>query len=122
MGWDQVILDFLLANGLGIYLGLQVCRYLEMREYDWVGVRHFHTARGKAVRVVQQLLPASFEPYHWGVMQDWKRLVFFFGALAIMSLVELNAFYLKTALWLPPSHPVASSSSSSFFFVSFFFF
>ncbi|GAB1298319.1 Phosphatidylserine synthase 1 [Apodemus speciosus] len=33
--WDQVILDILLCNGGGIWLGMVVCRFLEMRTYHW---------------------------------------------------------------------------------------
>jgi len=37
--WDAVILDVLLCNGLGIWLGMYVCRKLEMRNYHWESIR-----------------------------------------------------------------------------------
>jgi len=37
--WDAVILDVLLCNGLGIWLGMYVCRKLEMRNYRWESIR-----------------------------------------------------------------------------------
>ena len=37
--WDQVILDILLCNGGGIWLGMTVCRFLEMRTYSWASIK-----------------------------------------------------------------------------------
>ena len=34
----QWILDFLLCNGLGIWLGMKTCEYLEMKTYYWKGL------------------------------------------------------------------------------------
>ncbi|MED6253480.1 Phosphatidylserine synthase 2 [Ataeniobius toweri] len=41
--WDQVILDILLCNGGGIWLGMTVCHFLEMRTYCWASI---NVARG----------------------------------------------------------------------------
>ena len=37
--WDAVILDILLCNGVGIYIGMRVCRWLEMRDYKWESIK-----------------------------------------------------------------------------------
>ena len=37
--WDQVFLDVILCNGLGIWVGIQICRFLEMREYRWESIK-----------------------------------------------------------------------------------
>lgn len=37
--WDALILDVLLCNGLGIWLGMQICKMLEMRTYKWESVK-----------------------------------------------------------------------------------
>ncbi len=37
--WDQVILDILLCNGGGIWLGMTVCHFLEMRTYHWASIK-----------------------------------------------------------------------------------
>lgn len=37
--WDQLILDILLCNGGGIWLGMTVCRFLEMRTYQWASIK-----------------------------------------------------------------------------------
>ena len=36
--WDHWILDVLVCNGGGIYVGMQVAKYLEMRKYRWESV------------------------------------------------------------------------------------
>ena len=36
--WDHWILDVLICNGGGIYTGMQVAKYLEMRKYRWESV------------------------------------------------------------------------------------
>jgi Phosphatidyl serine synthase len=40
--WDAIVLDVLLCNGLGIWLGMYVCRKLEMRNYHWESIRYYH--------------------------------------------------------------------------------
>lgn len=37
--WDQVILDILLCNGGGIWLGMTACHFLEMRTYCWASIK-----------------------------------------------------------------------------------
>jgi len=104
--WDHIILDLILCNGLGIWLGLQVCRYLEMHQFDWVGISSIPTTRGKVVRAAQQFLPASYEHYEWRLLASPKHLLEVLLVIGVVSVVELNAFYLKTTLWLPPPHPI----------------
>jgi len=36
--WDQWILDVLICNGGGIWLGMQVAKFLEMRTYRWESI------------------------------------------------------------------------------------
>ena len=31
-------MDFLVCNGLGIWLGVKTCEYLEMKNYHWRGL------------------------------------------------------------------------------------
>ncbi|XP_023581685.1 phosphatidylserine synthase 1 [Trichechus manatus latirostris] len=62
--WDQVILDILLCNGGGIWLGMVVCRFLEMRTYHWASFKDIHTTTGKIKRAVLQFTPASWTQYY----------------------------------------------------------
>ncbi|TNN61444.1 Phosphatidylserine synthase 1 [Liparis tanakae] len=79
--WDQVILDILLCNGGGIWLGMTACRFLEMRTYRWASIKEIHTTTGKIKRAVLQFTPAS-----------WTYLT------------ELNTFFLKHIFVFPATH------------------
>lgn len=57
--WDSWFLDFLLCNGLGIEIGHRLCTYLEVQQYEWVGVFEIPTIKGKAKRILLQLTPVS---------------------------------------------------------------
>ena len=37
--WDTLILDVLLCNGLGIWVGMVICRKLEMHNYHWESIK-----------------------------------------------------------------------------------
>ena len=37
--WDTLILDVLLCNGLGIWIGMVICRKLEMHDYHWESIK-----------------------------------------------------------------------------------
>ena len=37
--WDAILLDILICNGLGIHVGLYLCKKLEMRTYHWESIK-----------------------------------------------------------------------------------
>ena len=37
--WDALLLDVLICNGLGIWLGMWLARKLEMRNYEWESIK-----------------------------------------------------------------------------------
>jgi phosphatidylserine synthase 1 len=55
--WDQWILDVMLMNGLGIFVGHKLCDMLEVRRYEWSGVRDIPALTGKVKRVFLQFTP-----------------------------------------------------------------
>ncbi|KAI8149773.1 phosphatidyl serine synthase-domain-containing protein [Fennellomyces sp. T-0311] len=104
--WDHWILDFLVCNGGGIYLGMKTCQYFEMKQYSWVGFRQIKSLRGKAKRAVQQFTPHDWTPFQWKAFSNPKN---YFGTIALMIVAlqcELNCFYLKYLLWVSPEHPL----------------
>ncbi len=127
--WDHIILDILVCNGLGIYLGLLTCRYLNMKEYDWTGL-----FRGNKPpppnpkpslpvntdsdpmwkRFLSQFMPQTYDEFHWDISKSWRRFGCMLILLTIFSVVELNAFFLKYLLWIPPPHPINVSRISFF--------
>ncbi|ORX63009.1 PSS-domain-containing protein, partial [Hesseltinella vesiculosa] len=104
--WDHWILDVLLCNWAGLYLGMKTCQYLEVKQYSWVGFRQIKSLRGKAKRAVQQFTPRDWTRFEWKPTSSPKN---YFGMVAMMVIFmqcELNCFYLKYLLWVPPEHPL----------------
>jgi phosphatidylserine synthase 2 len=98
--WDHLILDILVCNWLGIWLGLKTSKYLEQKKFDWAGYK----AKGGTSRVAVQLLPHNVQPYKWKILSSWRRLGGVFFLLAVQSGIELNNFWLKWFLNIPPPH------------------
>jgi len=80
--WDHLILDILVCNWSGFYLGMKTAEFFTMKQYGW------------------------FQPdkYEWDSIKGWKK---FLSALVLMTFVvsvELSQFFLKFVLWIPPSN------------------
>ncbi|CAO3642675.1 unnamed protein product [Cunninghamella echinulata] len=104
--WDHWILDVLLCNWAGIYLGMKTCQYLEVKQYSWVGLRQIKSFRGKAKRAVQQFTPRDWTRYEWKATSSPKNYFGTVGFMIVFLQCELNCFYLKYLLWVPPEHPI----------------
>jgi phosphatidylserine synthase 2 len=53
-----------------------------------------------------QFTPYSFEIWNWAIFESPKRFLQALALVAVELAFELNAFFLKTLLWIPPPHPV----------------
>ncbi|KAK5855086.1 hypothetical protein PBY51_005222 [Eleginops maclovinus] len=103
--WDQVILDILLCNGGGIWIGMTACRYLEMRTYHWASIKEIHTTTGKIKRVVLQFTPASWTYVRWfDPKSSFQRLTGIYIFMILWQLTELNMFFLKHIFVFQASH------------------
>uniref|UniRef100_A0A8C5DKT4 Phosphatidylserine synthase n=1 Tax=Gouania willdenowi TaxID=441366 RepID=A0A8C5DKT4_GOUWI len=106
--WDQVILDILLCNGGGIWLGMTVCRFLEMRTYCWASIKDIHSTTGKLKRAVLQFTPASWTFVHWfDRKSSFRRLAGIYLFMILWQLTELNTFFLKHIFIFQASHPLS---------------
>ncbi|KAF5381242.1 hypothetical protein D9757_007900 [Collybiopsis confluens] len=103
--WDHWILDVLICNWLGTYLGMKVCQYLEVKPYEWRGIRQTRGLRSKAKRVLSQFSPHDFTAFKWGTATDFTHFFSVVLLLSVFLAAELNPFYLKTLLWMEPDHP-----------------
>ncbi|KAK7022173.1 phosphatidyl serine synthase-domain-containing protein [Favolaschia claudopus] len=104
--WDHWILDVLLCNWAGTWLGMKVCQYFEVKPYSWRGFRQTRGLRSKARRVFSQFSPHDFTSFKWGTASSIKNYFAVVLLLAVFLAAELNPFYLKSLLWLEPEHPV----------------
>lgn len=106
--WDQVILDILLCNGGGIWLGMTVCRFLEMRTYHWASIKDIHTTTGKIKRAALQFTPASWTYVRWlDPKSSLQRVTGVYLFMIIWQLTELNTFFLKHIFIFPASHALS---------------
>lgn len=105
--WDALVLDVLLCNGLGIWLGMYICRKLEMRNYRWESIKDIDSTTGKIRRALLQFTPASWIHIRWLDPNSTFMRVVAVSILVIMwQLVELNSFFLKHIFVVGPSHPL----------------
>jgi phosphatidylserine synthase 2 len=104
--WDHVFLDIFSCNALGIYFGMKVCKWLEMKKYNWVGIRKIPNLTGKARRALAQFTPAYWLAYDWKIFRSADRFWRVMSMITILSLMMLNSFFLKTVLWIPASSPL----------------
>ncbi|XP_073677552.1 phosphatidylserine synthase 1-like [Garra rufa] len=106
--WDQVILDILLCNGGGIWLGMTVCHFLEMRTYHWASIKNIHTTTGKLKRAVLQFTPASWTYVRWfDPKSSFQRVAGIYLFMIVWQLTELNTFFLKHIFVFQASHSLS---------------
>uniref|UniRef100_UPI00358F70C1 phosphatidylserine synthase 1 n=1 Tax=Myxine glutinosa TaxID=7769 RepID=UPI00358F70C1 len=106
--WDQVLLDIVLCNGGGIWLGMVTCRFLEMRTYHWESVRTIHTTTGKIKRAVFQFTPASWTSVRWlDPTSSTQRVAGIYLFMIFWQLTELNTFFLKHIFVFQAGHPLS---------------
>lgn len=99
--WDHVILDILICNGLGIWLGSIVCNYFDMKNYKWI-IRN----NNKIINMsfLDYFQPNIWVKHDWNIFSSTKRFLAVLWYIVFLNLVDLSNFFLKYLLYLPPSH------------------
>ncbi|EFN55835.1 hypothetical protein CHLNCDRAFT_30982 [Chlorella variabilis] len=110
--WDSWLLDVAICNAIGIYTGMWTVRYFKSKQYNWSGISEQPSLLAKAKRGLLQFTPYSWDDFEWHVFSSPKRC---FGAplalqcffpVGIILLFEVNHFFLKFVLWVPPINPL----------------
>lgn len=102
--WDHWVMDVLLCNGIGIELGIWICKYLEVKEYRWLSVFDYPTFCGKVNRTILQFTPESWIRVEWDMFRSVLRYVEIHFLMIVFQLIDLNSFFLKRLLWVPTKH------------------
>ncbi|CAH3171973.1 unnamed protein product [Porites lobata] len=102
--WDHWVMDVIVCNGFGAYLGMKTCEYLGNKPYHWRGLWNIPSYSGKFKRVAEQFTPYSWTSYNWKATTSLTRWLAVCGITALFLTAELNLFYLKFILWIPPPH------------------
>jgi len=116
--WDQWVMDVLLTNGLGIYVGHKLCVWLEVKRYKWSGFRSIPTAFGRLQRALLQLTPESWTKVEWNATKNIKRFLMLHALILCVHMNELNAFFLKHLLWIPSESSLNMYRLTIWFFVA----
>lgn len=96
--WDSLIVDFFLANFLGMVAGWWTLKWINAGIFDWGGRLRRKTA---AERLLRQFSPVEWSRYHWRVFSSFKRFAQLWVLIIITLAMELNAFFLLNSLGLP---------------------
>jgi len=102
--WDHWIIDVLLCNGGGTILGIYTLRWLSLKEYNWRGLWNIPTYRGKIKRIIAQFSPHGWIEFQWNPLSSFERWIALLCIISAFLITELNTFYLKFVLWIPPEH------------------
>uniref|UniRef100_A0A803KUR3 CDP-diacylglycerol--serine O-phosphatidyltransferase n=1 Tax=Chenopodium quinoa TaxID=63459 RepID=A0A803KUR3_CHEQI len=104
--WDSIILDILLCNWFGIWTGMRTVRYFDGKTYEWVGISRQPNIIGKVKRTLGQFTPARWDKDEWHpLLGPWRFVQVLFLCIVFLT-VELNTFFLKFCLWIPPRNPI----------------
>ncbi|KAH9558976.1 hypothetical protein CY35_06G035300 [Sphagnum magellanicum] len=106
--WDSIILDVLICNWIGIWAGMRTVRYFDGKTYVWVGLSRQTSIMGKVKRSLGQFTPAYWDKDEWNPLMGPARFVQVLGLAILILIVEVNAFFLKLCLWIPPRNPLNS--------------
>ncbi|KAK4763468.1 hypothetical protein SAY87_012906 [Trapa incisa] len=104
--WDSIILDILICNWFGIWAGMHTVRYFDGKTYVWVGISRQPNVLGKVRRTLGQFTPAQWDKDEWHPLQGPWRFIQILSLCIVFLTVELNTFFLKFCLWIPPRNPV----------------
>lgn len=84
--WDSLLLDIVIANTLGIIIGMWVIRQTNTLEYDWFGRKE----------------AGSYKEW-----KCWAHHRYYQGITLLLVFVSVNfvtGFTVSNSLWIPPSH------------------
>ncbi|XP_068637671.1 CDP-diacylglycerol--serine O-phosphatidyltransferase 1-like isoform X2 [Aristolochia californica] len=104
--WDSIILDILICNWFGIWAGMHTVRYFDGKTYEWVGVSRQPNIISKVKRTLGQFTPAHWDKDEWHPLLGPWRFIQVLNLCIVFLTVELNTFFLKFCLWIPPRNPV----------------
>jgi phosphatidylserine synthase 2 len=116
--WDSWILDVSVCNCIGILTGMWTVRYFHGKEYNWAGISQQPTLLAKARRGLMQFTPYSMDSFEWTWFRSPKRFLQCFFPAVIILLFEVNHFFLKYELWVPPTNPLNTIRLSILFLIA----
>jgi len=108
--WDAILFDILICNGLGISIGMALCRKLEVRKFHWESIKDIKGTRGKLKRAILQFTPHEWSRIRWlDPSSAYMRILAIFMLILFFQITELNTFLLKHVFRIPTHHYLNSA-------------
>jgi phosphatidylserine synthase 2 len=85
---------------------MHTVRYFDGKTYEWVGLSRQPSIMGKVKRSLSQFTPAQWDKDQWHPFMGPLRFIQVLFLCAVFMTVELNTFFLKFCLWIPPRNPL----------------
>nr|CAD1842755.1 unnamed protein product [Ananas comosus var. bracteatus] len=102
--WDSIILDILICNWFGIWAGMHTVRYFDGKTYEWVGISRQPNIMGE--KNIRPIYACEVDKDEWHPLLGPWRFVQVLSLCIVFMTVELNTFFLKFCLWIPPRNPL----------------
>lgn len=96
--WDSLILDVLLCNGFGIFLGMKFVNYLIVVPWETRLLCECRTNEEKLARMLKQFTPRSYVKFEWKPLLSVKRYFVWLFVMLFILCYEVNLFALKMVL------------------------
>ena len=78
---------------------MKTCELFSMLPYNWRSYWYIPSYTGRIRDIFQYF---NWKEFNWKPPNSLKRFLYFFFIISISLLGELNTFYLKYILWIPP--------------------
>lgn len=85
---------------------MKTVRYFDGRTYEWVGLSRQPNIMSKVKRTLGQFTPAQWDKDEWYPLLGPWRFIQVLSLCVIFMTIELNTFFLKFCLWIPPRNPL----------------
>uniref|UniRef100_A0A0E0BW58 CDP-diacylglycerol--serine O-phosphatidyltransferase n=1 Tax=Oryza meridionalis TaxID=40149 RepID=A0A0E0BW58_9ORYZ len=85
---------------------METVRYFDGRTYEWVGLSRQPNIISKVKRTLGQFTPAHWDKDEWYPLLGPWRFIQVLSLCIVFMIVELNTFFLKFCLWIPPRNPL----------------
>ena len=102
--WTEIIIfDYGISSAIGIFIGYFTCKYLELHTHKWFGKQQ-PTNPSALAKVVEIFHPNVWWNYTWNPFGNANRFLGVTWLLLVTQASDLNIFFLRVLLKLPPSH------------------
>jgi phosphatidylserine synthase 2 len=71
--WDSVIVDIILSNGLGIYIGMKLVKAFTLRSWETRLIRECESGNDWIARALKQFTPRSYQRFDWRPFESLRR-------------------------------------------------